>query len=506
METVLFEADDLVESDEINSSMKMQFSRGNESYRHAISPSVGLRPRCTNGVDMQSRRRFWTYLDGIHPALFDAFAKEGTLLLLFTVRGDMCTWCKPTARVTSATWACSFRGHPAVPGALVVNRAGSVNTVIVECPIPATIPPPIGASLSESVTDGETVSVSYTEAGMDPHHYRDVPFCRYPGPDAWRSGLAAASAAAAPGGEAEAGRGAAAQAAQAGAVGPPQGGVAPPVPLAACTMVKSGLRRYGRPNAELLAEWLAYHRLQGVDHFLVFAHEDAAPLRRRLAPLIDEGLLVVVDWESPPHPRPGAHRGADFVPFQFLQTTSCLHRYRGLAGWVGLLDIDEFAQPLAPGATVRSAVLAAADTADAAAAAAGGGGAPVAALRMAGVYFFSRDGRPRGGSGLATQRHLARDARWRFPVGKCFARPGRVRLYQQHGPAAGGGGGAVVDLDPERVLRFNHYRNIRLSSGPVPDDSMTRYRAGIEAQLAVLGARLRAANGTRPEPGAAPPR
>ena len=411
-------------------------------------------PRCTHGIDVQSRRRFWSYFDDIHPALFDAFAKDGTLLLLFTVRGDLCSNCKPVTRVTSAIWTCTFDGHTDVAGLLVVNGEGPVNSVVVECKIPALLP-------NNRLSVGETVSVSFKETGMDAHHYRDVPFCRYPGPEAWRQAVA-------PVRDAAAGR----------------SDALPPVPLAVCTMLKSTLTRYGKRDADLLMEWIAYHRLQGVGHFLIYAHEEATPLRRLLAPHIAEGLAEVVDWESPPYNNPGAHRGSEFVPYQYLQTTSCLHRYRGLAEWVGLFDIDEFMQPLAPAATVRSAVFEAAAAADAK-------HSNVAALKVAGVYFFEKEGRRWGNSSLMTQRHLKRDRKWRFQVGKCFGRPERIQLYQQHFPTMGG---AIVELDPERVMRFNHYRNTYFDA--VEDTSMAQYREALEAELRVGGARSRAENGT----------
>ena len=419
------------------------------SEANTTQVDLGLTPRCTNGVDLQSRRKFWAYMDDTYPALFDAFAKGDTLLLLFTVRTNLCSRCKPITRVTSAAWTCQFPGRPAAPGVLVANRAGPVNSVVVECQAP---PPPPGGSLSV----GETVSVTYAEAGADGQRrdYRDVPFCRYPGPEAWSRGVAApARVAGGPGQERGAAEG------------------RPPVPLAACTMLRSNLTRYSKRDADLLVEWIAYHRLQGVGHFLVFANEAAAPLRRLLAPYVAEGLAAVVDWESPPYTRPGAHRGADFVPYQYLQTTSCLYRYRGLAEWVGLFDIDEFMQPLAPGATVRSAVFEAAAAADAR-------GPDVAALKVAGVYFFEREAKLWGNHTLMTQRHRKRARQGRFEVGKCFGRPERIRLYQQHFPTLGG---AVVELDPERVLRFNHYRNTYFDA--VEDASMARHAAAVEAEV-----------------------
>jgi hypothetical protein len=111
----------------------------------------------------------------------------------------------------------------------------------------------------------------------------------------------------------------------------------------------------------------------------------------------------------------------------------------------GLLDADEFMQPLAPDATLRSVVLEAAVAADAAAAAAvaadstrgkalavlrgsGGGAVPVgdgvAALKVACVYFFHRDGPGRKrlnvSEPLMTQQHQTRAKGWRFQVGGGF--------------------------------------------------------------------------------------
>ena len=256
-------------------------------------------------MDTMSRRQFWKFFDDENPALFEAFVKKGILLLFFSVRIDLCQKCKNMSRITSAAWACSFRDRALVAGTFVFNPTGPINSVIVKCEVPRSL-------LALDISLAENVSVSLQEVGGAAHVYADVPFCRYPDvPD------------------------------------PAPPGRAAPL-LAACTMLKSGLNRYAKRNSDLLLEWLAYHRLQGVGHFLVYAHEDPAELRRLLAPLVAEGAAAVVDWESPPYPRPVARRGEDFVPYQFLQTTSCLHRYRGLAEWVGLFDVDEFAQPLAP--------------------------------------------------------------------------------------------------------------------------------------------------------------
>ena len=408
-------------------------------------------PRCLDGIDTKSRKQFWTYWDAVNPALFDAFAKDGKLLLMFSVRGHLCSKCmigkatctyQAKARVTSAAWTCLFRDETAVRGNVVVNRNGWVNTIIVECKIPDSV------AISD-LSAGEMLSVSFQEKNGNVHTYRDVPFCRYPDPYVWsqpRSHLVALTE---------------------------QGRVrSHPVSLAICTMVKSSLRRYEKSNADLLVEWIAYHKLQGVEHFLIFAHEDPAPLRRLLAPYIAEGLAEVIDWESPIRKRPMTQGNEDVAAVQYLQTTSCLHRYRGLAEWVGLFDVDEFMQPLVNGSTVRSTVLEAAATADAK-------DSDVAGLKVAGVYFFEEERRRWGKHSLMTQRHFKRVDGWRFDVGKYFGRPERIQLSVQHGLTLGG---KTVELDPERVMRFNHYRSGR--HGRVTDTSMRQHREGIESEIA----------------------
>ena len=414
---------------------------------------TGKTANCLNGIDTRSRRQFWKYWDAVNPALFEAFAKNGTVLLFFSVRHQLCGKCvfgnatstyEAKIRVVSAAWTCLFQDQSVVQGTVVANRAGSVNTIIVECKLPESLP-------SHDPSSDEALTVSFQEKDGPAHHYTDVPFCRYPDPDAWRRPRSPFPLPAAPA----------------------AGGH--PVAVAACTMVKSTLERDGTRNSDLLMEWIAYHRLQGVGHFLIFAHEDPAPLRRLLAPYAAEGLVEVVDWEPPPCDRPQNYGFEHAIAFQLLQTTSCLHRYRGLAGWVGLFDVDEFMQPLAPGGpTVRSALLEAAAAADARARA-----GSVAALKAAGVYFFDRGAAARGENSLVTQRHLTRTADWRFQVGKCFVRPERAQLAEQHGLSLGG---RTVRLDPERAMRFNHYRDGRHST--VPDPSMRRYRTAIEAEMA----------------------
>ena len=409
----------------------------------ARSSSNQTKPKfgnCNDGIFTDSRKHFWSYYDQFHPQLYDAVHKAESLFFILLVRTEVCSMCF-NASWTSWSQRCIFSNDVIVDGSLIVDPKG--NVVLVECRL-NTLP-------ASDSSQPETVTLEITRNDENPHHYRDVPFCRYPSPAAWnrarlaRNGSSTAVEARASSGDQR------------------------PIAIAACTMVRTDLHRYNLNNSERLLEWIAYHRLQGVGHFLVYANEDPAPLRRLLAPYVAEGLVDVVDWEMP---QPG------FV-HQVPQTTSCIYRYRGLARWVGLMDVDEFMQPLAPGATLLSTLDAAA-----AAAAASAGRDDVAALKVASVYFY-RSRRNHSNSTLQTVRYQLRERGARPIIGKCFVRPERVRTFMVHRVTAGQ---RTVLLDPEKTLRMVHYRDQIRS--PVVDTSM----AGLGPALQNEVARVRAAS------------
>ena len=415
------------------SQLSASFSRDNPHNREK-------KVMCKDGIFTGSRKHFWSYYDQFHPQLYDAVHKAESLFFILLVRTEVCSMCF-NASWTSWSQRCIFSNDVIVDGSLIVDPKG--NVVLVECRL-NTLP-------ASDSSQPETVTLEITRNDENPHHYRDVPFCRYPSPAAWnrarlaRNGSSTAVEARASSGDQR------------------------PIAIAACTMVRTDLHRYNLNNSERLLEWIAYHRLQGVGHFLVYANEDPAPLRRLLAPYVAEGLVDVVDWEMP---QPG------FV-HQVPQTTSCIYRYRGLARWVGLMDVDEFMQPLAPGATLLSTLDAAA-----AAAAASAGRDDVAALKVASVYFY-RSRRNHSNSTLQTVRYQLSERGARQIIGKCFVLPERVRTFMVHRVTAGP---RTVLLDSEKTLRMVHYRDQIRS--PVVDTSM----AGLGPALQNEVARVRAAS------------
>ena len=109
----------------------------------------------------------------------------------------------------------------------------------------------------------------------------------------------------------------------------------PPAFLTACTSTLSG------SELDRFPEWIAYNRVQGMEHSYVYVNDDFAKAKAALQPFVDAGLATLVNWTPPPQ-----HAGS-FL-YQMAQQNSCLLRARGRAHWVALHDSDEFFYAVKP--------------------------------------------------------------------------------------------------------------------------------------------------------------
>lgn len=98
--------------------------------------------------------------------------------------------------------------------------------------------------------------------------------------------------------------------------------------LAACTMY--------RDDAEYLAEWIEFHRLMGVERFVLYDNGSTDNHRDVLAPYLDEGLATVHEWPAPFLGHNGRPR-ALITAFEH-----CVGAHREDARWMAFLDVDEF--------------------------------------------------------------------------------------------------------------------------------------------------------------------
>ena len=101
---------------------------------------------------------------------------------------------------------------------------------------------------------------------------------------------------------------------------PPPLGSRPPIELAVCCIF--------RDEGRYLAEWVTFHRLQGVERFYLYDNLSTDDGRAELDPEIAAGIVDVTPWS--------------IQPGQASAYLDCLQRHREHARWIAFIDADEF--------------------------------------------------------------------------------------------------------------------------------------------------------------------
>lgn len=94
-------------------------------------------------------------------------------------------------------------------------------------------------------------------------------------------------------------------------------------PIAICAIYKN--------EAPYLLEWIAFHKMVGVDHFILYDNgsDDGSTELIRGSAFADS--LTIIDWPQ----RPG----------QFAAYADCVDRYAKQFSWIAFIDLDEFIHP-----------------------------------------------------------------------------------------------------------------------------------------------------------------
>ena len=249
-------------------------SKDSVQGKTGISERKSSANRCRDGVDHVNRTEFWKYNDDVFPGLHDVFAKNGTVFFILLVED------KRTKQIfggKSTGWVCSFEHCSAVSYGEIYSGSKQKVTEIVGCPIPKACALKWAAS-DPNCTQTQDVTLSAKTEYGTPFTFKDVKFCRYPEPAQWTPRVQAAKSTlydnATGGGDS-------------GAVGPYA------LEMAACTMLKVSLLRY----KELVLEWIAYHKLQGFQHFYIYSNDaDTKALAAVVQPYIDERVVDIIHW------------------------------------------------------------------------------------------------------------------------------------------------------------------------------------------------------------------
>ena len=77
-----------------------------------------------------------------------------------------------------------------------------------------------------------------------------------------------------------------------------------------------------------LREWVAFHRLMGVERFFLYDNRSDDEHREALDPYLRDGTVELTEWQM--------------FPGQVEAYTDCIERHRDGSRWIAFIDIDEF--------------------------------------------------------------------------------------------------------------------------------------------------------------------
>ncbi len=106
--------------------------------------------------------------------------------------------------------------------------------------------------------------------------------------------------------------------------------------LAICTMFQN--------EAPYLKEWIEFHKLVGVQHFILFNDRSEDQYLEVLQPYLESGEVEVIDWFADPQKK--------WIPQQKKCFNEGLKRTRGICHWVAFIDVDEFLFPVQQGSLI----------------------------------------------------------------------------------------------------------------------------------------------------------
>ncbi len=109
---------------------------------------------------------------------------------------------------------------------------------------------------------------------------------------------------------------------------------------------------------EYLREWVEFHRIVGVEHFFLYDNSASEASKKILSPYIAEGLVTYIPFADFPENSMRSSYGKDQfhkLSMQNLAYGDCVKKYARYCLWLLKIDLDEFAYPLKPYATLGEA-------------------------------------------------------------------------------------------------------------------------------------------------------
>lgn len=382
---------------------------------------------CCYGNDMRDRSVYWKYNDQVAPGLADVFCDEhGEVYSILNIKQDQCATCK-NETWAKAAWTCTFSEPDGTSSEVPASvfRGGDPHgiTLIVTCSIP------------QSLLEDEHHLRSMSLEGFASYHrasYHNVSFCSY------TAGLQIQL----------------------------DGHRIKPSKffLVACTQVDQHF-------AYLLPEWVAYHKRQGFQHFVIYTNAVTRPVRWLMRPFILEGTVSIIDWQFP-------GQQGKFIHQQAYENT-CLRRHAGRSDWVGLMDVDEYFQPVGLHAQHTTAAWLRLR----------GNSSETNAFQMNTCFWGSSEDVARqqtldAASPLTLGRYRYRSKEVeKGRRQKVIVRPNKVFYHSVHDVTSGA---EMIIPNPDTEIRVAHYKLPSTSIYDTFDMSMAQWAGVVDSDLAAL--------------------
>ncbi len=109
----------------------------------------------------------------------------------------------------------------------------------------------------------------------------------------------------------------------------------------ACYAYEITIASMFRNEGPYLKEWIEFHKMVGVDHFILYNNDSQDNWKEVLTPYIREGLVEVIDWSSW-----YSYTAQKFpIQAQFSANIDALKKGKEDTEWLIFMDVDEFIFP-----------------------------------------------------------------------------------------------------------------------------------------------------------------
>jgi hypothetical protein len=99
-------------------------------------------------------------------------------------------------------------------------------------------------------------------------------------------------------------------------------------------------------EAEYIKEWLEYHKLVGVDKFIIYDNNSEDNIKSVLQPYIDTGVVDYIFYPKTQADFEKKGKKVEYWAFQAYAYNDAIKKYRNKSKWIGFIDIDEFIVPV----------------------------------------------------------------------------------------------------------------------------------------------------------------